>query len=143
MQAFDKGPWPRMHGRERGQILYKLADLMEVRCSDIPQEPEILRAMSRPCCVVALLPHCEVGTLHKELAERSYEQEEVVDFKGPTCLQENLEELAMLESLDNGKPLSASKGGDLPQVTVAGQCTAQSSVKQEAFIEQQNIMECD
>ena len=30
-QAFDKGPWPRMHGRERGQILYKLADLMEVR----------------------------------------------------------------------------------------------------------------
>ncbi|CAL5223994.1 g6609 [Coccomyxa viridis] len=56
-KAFDKGPWPRMHGRERGQILYKLADLME----------------------------------------------------------ENLEELAMLESLDNGKPLSASKGGDLPQ----------------------------
>lgn len=30
VQAFDKGPWPRMHGRERGQILYKLADLMEV-----------------------------------------------------------------------------------------------------------------
>jgi len=32
------------------------------------------------------------------------------------CMQEDLEELAMLESLDNGKPLSASKGGDLPQV---------------------------
>lgn len=32
------------------------------------------------------------------------------------CVQENLEELAMLESLDNGKPLSASKSGDLPQV---------------------------
>ena len=31
-------------------------------------------------------------------------------------MQENLEELAMLESLDNGKPLSASKSGDLPQV---------------------------
>ena len=31
-------------------------------------------------------------------------------------VQENLEELAMLESLDNGKPLSASKSGDLPQV---------------------------
>ena len=31
-------------------------------------------------------------------------------------MQENLEELAMLESLDNGKPLSASKTGDLPQV---------------------------
>ena len=25
----------------------------------------------------------------------------------------------MLESLDNGKPLSASKGGDLPQVMTA------------------------
>ncbi|CAK0737882.1 Aldehyde dehydrogenase 2 member B4, mitochondrial [Coccomyxa viridis] len=56
-KAFDKGPWPRMDGRKRGQILFKLADLME----------------------------------------------------------ENLEELAMLESLDNGKPLSASKSGDLPQ----------------------------
>lgn len=30
MQAFDKGPWPRMDGRQRGQILFKLADLMEV-----------------------------------------------------------------------------------------------------------------
>ena len=32
LQAFDKGPWPRMDGRRRGQILFKLADLMEV-CS--------------------------------------------------------------------------------------------------------------
>lgn len=55
-RAFDKGPWPRMSGRERGAILYKLADLME----------------------------------------------------------ENLEELAMLESLDNGKPLAMSKAGDVP-----------------------------
>ena len=30
LQAFDKGPWPRMDGRKRGQILFKLADLMEV-----------------------------------------------------------------------------------------------------------------
>jgi hypothetical protein len=37
--------------------------------------------------------------------------------------QENLEELAMLESLDNGKPISASKSGDLPQVST---CTASS-----------------
>lgn len=36
-------------------------------------------------------------------------------------MQENLEELAMLESLDNGKPSSASKGGDLPQVMMAAQ----------------------
>lgn len=50
-QAFDHGPWPRMTGRERGQILYKFADLME----------------------------------------------------------QNTHELAILESLDNGKPLSASK----------------------------------
>ena len=37
--------------------------------------------------------------------------------------QESLEELAMLESLDNGKPISASKSGDLPQVRM---CTALS-----------------
>ena len=30
LQAFDKGPWPRMDGRCRGRILFKLADLMEV-----------------------------------------------------------------------------------------------------------------
>ena len=36
-------------------------------------------------------------------------------------MQENLEELAMLESLDNGKPLAASKSGDLPQVMQAAQ----------------------
>ena len=65
-------------------------------------------------------------------------QEEAVLFKGLLCAQENLEELAMLESLDNGKPLSASKGGDLPQVMVAGQCSAQSPVKHEPFIKQQN-----
>ncbi|MEE8469061.1 MAG: aldehyde dehydrogenase family protein, partial [Planctomycetota bacterium] len=26
-RAFDEGPWRRMSGRERGRILYKLADL--------------------------------------------------------------------------------------------------------------------
>jgi len=55
-KAFDKGPWPRMSGRERGTILYKFADLME----------------------------------------------------------ENLEELAMLESLDNGKPVAVAKAADIP-----------------------------
>ena len=28
-----------MHGRERGQILYKLADLMEVRCGFVSHRP--------------------------------------------------------------------------------------------------------
>src|SRR5438105_9538933 len=27
--AFDKGPWRKMNARERGRLLYKLADLME------------------------------------------------------------------------------------------------------------------
>ena len=31
MQAFDKGPWPRMSGRERGDLMQQLARLMEVR----------------------------------------------------------------------------------------------------------------
>ena len=27
--AFDEGPWPRMSAKERGRIMYKLADLVE------------------------------------------------------------------------------------------------------------------
>lgn len=33
-KAFDEGPWPRMSGRERAGILFKLADLLEV-----PRDP--------------------------------------------------------------------------------------------------------
>ncbi|TFJ85075.1 hypothetical protein NSK_003499 [Nannochloropsis salina CCMP1776] len=55
-KAFETGPWRKMSGRERGKILYRLADLMEA---------------------------------HKE-------------------------ELAVLETLDNGKPLSLSRNSDVP-----------------------------
>ncbi|HVX86647.1 MAG TPA: aldehyde dehydrogenase family protein [Phycisphaerae bacterium] len=54
--AFDKGPWKKMNARERGKILFRLADLVE----------------------------------------------------------KNLEELAKLESLDNGKPLNDARAADLP-----------------------------
>lgn len=60
-EAFDNGPWRRMLPRERGQLLYKLADLIE----------------------------------------------------------QNTDELAELESLDNGKALAFSKGFDL-DITVKG-----------------------
>eukprot|EP00891_Asterochloris_glomerata_P008274 jgi/Astpho2/8274/Aster-01357 len=56
-KAFDKGPWPRMTGRERGNIMRKFAALIE----------------------------------------------------------ENIDELAVLESLDNGKPFKYSRNTDLPQ----------------------------
>jgi len=55
-KAFESGPWRKMGGRERGKILYRLADLMEQ---------------------------------HKE-------------------------ELAVLETFDNGKPLSLSRAADVP-----------------------------
>ncbi|EIE18437.1 aldehyde dehydrogenase [Coccomyxa subellipsoidea C-169] len=55
-QAFDHGPWPRMSGRQRGNIMHKLATLME----------------------------------------------------------KNTEELATLESLDNGKAYSAAFSIDVP-----------------------------
>ncbi|GLC44109.1 Aldehyde dehydrogenase 2 member B7, mitochondrial [Pleodorina starrii] len=55
-KAFDFGPWPRMTAKERGRLLYKLADAMEA---------------------------------HKE-------------------------ELAMLETLDNGKPIFYSRAADVP-----------------------------
>jgi aldehyde dehydrogenase (NAD+) len=57
-RAFEKGPWRKMSARERGRLLYKLADLVE----------------------------------------------------------ENKRELAALETLDNGKPLSDSMAADLPLV---------------------------
>ena len=57
-RAFEKGPWRKMNARERGRLLYKLADLIE----------------------------------------------------------ENFDELAALETLDNGKPINDSRGADLPLV---------------------------
>jgi aldehyde dehydrogenase (NAD+) len=57
-RAFDNGPWSRMTARERGRLLYKLADLIE----------------------------------------------------------EHVDELAALETLDNGKPIRDSRNIDLPLV---------------------------
>lgn len=54
--AFDHGPWPRMTGKERGRMLYRLADAMEAHA----------------------------------------------------------EELAQLETLDNGKPIGYSRAADIP-----------------------------
>lgn len=56
--AFYEGAWPRMDARDRGRLLYKLADLIE----------------------------------------------------------KNIDDLAALESLDNGKPIRESRHGDLPLV---------------------------
>ena len=55
-RAFDKGPWRKMSARERGKLIYRLAELMD----------------------------------------------------------EHREELAMLETLDNGKPINDSRNADLP-----------------------------
>ena len=55
-KAFESGPWSKMDARDRGRLLYRLADLME----------------------------------------------------------ENVEELAALETLDNGKPIRDSRAADLP-----------------------------
>ncbi|QDT37661.1 aldehyde dehydrogenase family protein [Stratiformator vulcanicus] len=57
-KAFDSGPWSKMDARDRGRLMYKLADLFE----------------------------------------------------------DNFDELAALETLDNGKPISDSRNADLPLV---------------------------
>ena len=57
-QAFESGPWSRMDARDRGRLMYRLADRIE----------------------------------------------------------EELEELAALESMDNGKPIRDSRSADLPLV---------------------------
>src|SRR5437016_12154536 len=57
-KAFEKGPWRKLSARERGRLLYKLADLIE----------------------------------------------------------KNFDELAALETLDNGKPINDSRTADLPLV---------------------------
>lgn len=56
--AFDNGPWSRMDARDRGRLMYRLADLIE----------------------------------------------------------EEIDELAALESLDNGKPVKDARAADLPLV---------------------------
>ena len=56
--AFENGPWSRMDARERGRLMYRLADLIE----------------------------------------------------------EETDELAALETLDNGKPIRDARGADLPLV---------------------------
>jgi aldehyde dehydrogenase (NAD+) len=57
-KAFDSGPWRKTDARDRGRLMYKLADLIE----------------------------------------------------------QNVDELAELETLDNGKPIGESRQGDLPLV---------------------------
>jgi aldehyde dehydrogenase (NAD+) len=57
-KAFDSGPWSKMDARDRGKLMFRLADLIE----------------------------------------------------------EEIDELAALESLDNGKPISEARKGDLPLV---------------------------
>jgi aldehyde dehydrogenase (NAD+) len=57
-RAFDSGPWSQMDARDRGKLMFRLADLIE----------------------------------------------------------EEIDELAALESLDNGKPIRESRQGDLPLV---------------------------
>src|SRR5579862_2845888 len=57
-RAFEGGPWPKIDARARGQLLFKLADLIE----------------------------------------------------------RNIDELAALETLDNGKPINDSRNIDLPMV---------------------------
>src|SRR5438445_9151954 len=57
-RAFESGPWKKMSARERGRLLYKLADLVE----------------------------------------------------------QHIDELAALETLDNGKPITDSRNIDLPAV---------------------------
>jgi len=57
-EAFENGPWSKMDARDRGRLMYKLADLIEAEA----------------------------------------------------------DELAALETLDNGKPISDSRGADIPLV---------------------------
>src|SRR3982750_4124561 len=57
-KAFDSGPWRKLDARDRGRLMYKLAELLE----------------------------------------------------------ENVDELAELETLDNGKPIAEARNGDLPLV---------------------------
>jgi len=57
-KAFEEGPWPKMDARDRGQLLHRLADLIET----------------------------------------------------------HIDELAALETLDNGKPFNEARNGDLPMV---------------------------
>ena len=54
-RAFDKGPWRKMNARERGKLLYRLADLVEKNKDELA----MLETRPRP---LPLLTKCLLGS---------------------------------------------------------------------------------
>ena len=59
-RAFDEGPWPRLAGRERGTMLYRVAEAVRARASEIAELD--VRNMGKPIAEaefdVADAAHC-------------------------------------------------------------------------------------
>ena len=113
-QAFDKGPWPRMSGRDRGYLMQRLARLMEVwplpTCSKRVAYVEVVSrvppSMWLSSVCVRMCSFVDVGS----------DSAACLALTSSTLLQENADELAVLESLDNGKPFSIARSVDVPAV---------------------------
>ena len=99
-----------MSGRERGKVLYRLADLMEQHAD------EVCILYKNICiCVCMRVSHMFLSFFATCRAVPRCPPPFYQSHQHDTCTM-YICQLAALETLDNGKPLSASKNADVPYV---------------------------
>src|ERR1700730_5103530 len=57
-QAFEDGPWGRMHGEERAKILFRMADLMDERADDFALREAMDMGIPYSDFRNIIMPHC-------------------------------------------------------------------------------------
>jgi aldehyde dehydrogenase (NAD+) len=57
-QAFEEGPWGRMHHEERAKILFRVADLLDERAEEFAMREAMDMGMPFHDFVTIIMPHC-------------------------------------------------------------------------------------
>lgn len=57
-QAFEQGPWARMHLEQRAKLLFKVADLMDERADDFALREAMDMGMPYHDFLATIMPHC-------------------------------------------------------------------------------------
>jgi aldehyde dehydrogenase (NAD+) len=57
-QAFEAGPWGRMHHEQRAKILFRMADLMDERAADFALREAMDMGMPYSDFLATIMPHC-------------------------------------------------------------------------------------
>jgi aldehyde dehydrogenase (NAD+) len=56
--AFEKGPWARMHHEERAKVMFRIADLLDARVEDFAMREAMDMGMPYRDFVTLIMPHC-------------------------------------------------------------------------------------